>query len=493
MGFMVVTLLLLLLFVFPSPVMASHSPEDVDGDGIPASIDNCPTVFNPYNDYMSSNYLGLRLPQPDRDNDGVGNACDLDVGDGIPNRPDPGYSRYDTGLGIYFVDAAGEPIRDAVDIFFDVYLDYPSDRGTGRTSPAENIMTWEYLIISSYSTSHGNPASKTIRIVCEGGGTYDHTFIHPRFEMVALGLDCQPREDLLWSERDDDHDGVRNGVDQCPLEFGYAPSGCPDECTIRRLHTAKFRAYISVLTVENDLYAFEPRILYCYSDTKAEILNATIDGTADSGFAEGVLDLLGFTPRYRSDIGGSQISPDKTQVYLKGRFDMCFDFAVLVDKLGIKSYLEDKAQSILSKKIAKELIKNGGDTTGPKFANKLLGWVDEEGQELLNKTAVISGRVPWPLGGYLENKVMEELRPKKAAWDESIRVALQNGAYSGLAADQIASLIVATIKDQFNLSTTVCFEVWEPLYSLTVKPGGSLSSESIDVFTNPFVSVEQME
>ena len=70
---------------------------DMDGDGIPDAMDNCPTVFNPIRPMDGG-------VQPDADGDGVGDACDpcpLDAnttqctsplvdfdGDGIPNASD---------------------------------------------------------------------------------------------------------------------------------------------------------------------------------------------------------------------------------------------------------------------------------------------------------------------------------------------------------------------------------------------------------------------
>jgi hypothetical protein len=45
------------------------SATDSDGDGIPDSADNCPSVFNPIRPVDN----GM---QGDADNDGVGDACD---------------------------------------------------------------------------------------------------------------------------------------------------------------------------------------------------------------------------------------------------------------------------------------------------------------------------------------------------------------------------------------------------------------------------------
>jgi len=57
-------------FGFGSPVSV-----DADGDGVPDSSDNCPTVANP--------------DQRDTDGDGIGDACDPDDdGDGIDDGPD---------------------------------------------------------------------------------------------------------------------------------------------------------------------------------------------------------------------------------------------------------------------------------------------------------------------------------------------------------------------------------------------------------------------
>jgi hypothetical protein len=452
MSLMVVMFLLLLIFVFPSPVMASHSPEDVDGDGILNDIDNCPTVYNPFN------FSFFDQPQPDYDNDGLGNACDPDVGDAIPGRDNPGWSRYDTGLGIYFVDAVGEPITDAESITFDVYLDYPSDRGSGSTSPAANMMTWEYLIISNYLTAAGNPNPKTIRIVCEGGGAYDHTFEHPIFEMVALGVDCQP----------------------------YTPPQV--ECEV---FTASYHAYIPTALIDQELFSFEPWVKYCFSETHAEIAAATHYGDVDSGLDEAILDLLGITPKYIPGESFETISIDRTNVVMKAQYQLCFDVTVLVDKFGIKDKLGDGAQSLLSKKISKLLIKYGGDSTGPKFAEKILAYVDEFGEDLLvHVDEAIEEASPEFLEGILKDNVGSWLREKKNNWDGSIRTALESGQYSGLASEQIANMILGTILAEINFSTELCRVVWEPLFNFTVQPEGLIVPSYSNYLIDPYIIVK---
>jgi len=64
---------LIAVLFLPAPLRAA--PPDGDGDGVPDSSDNCPTVPNP--------------EQIDRDGDSQGDACDLDDGNIVLDVPDP--------------------------------------------------------------------------------------------------------------------------------------------------------------------------------------------------------------------------------------------------------------------------------------------------------------------------------------------------------------------------------------------------------------------
>ena len=51
-------------------------PDDMDGDGIPNDLDNCPTIFNPVRPQYAPATKDLYDEQPDMDSDGFGDACD---------------------------------------------------------------------------------------------------------------------------------------------------------------------------------------------------------------------------------------------------------------------------------------------------------------------------------------------------------------------------------------------------------------------------------
>lgn len=79
-------------------VNANLAGQDLDGDGVTASADNCPTMSNP--------------SQSDMDRDGLGDACDPDIdGDGVANGADncPNLENGDQ------LDADGNGIGDACD------------------------------------------------------------------------------------------------------------------------------------------------------------------------------------------------------------------------------------------------------------------------------------------------------------------------------------------------------------------------------------------
>jgi hypothetical protein len=82
----------------PIPLPCPLPGADTDSDGVPDTVDNCPTVPNPDQSDVDHDGVGevcdncpgvLNPDQSDMDGDGVGDACDPDVdGDGVPNALD---------------------------------------------------------------------------------------------------------------------------------------------------------------------------------------------------------------------------------------------------------------------------------------------------------------------------------------------------------------------------------------------------------------------
>lgn len=107
---------------------------DGDGDGVPDSSDNCPTVPNPN--------------QEDADGDGVGDACDPDRdGDGVANETDncPDTANADQA------DSDFDGVGDACDSTFDSTASKVT--GGGSTTPDNNF---GFNAQSSGSTAKGN-------------------------------------------------------------------------------------------------------------------------------------------------------------------------------------------------------------------------------------------------------------------------------------------------------------------------------------------------
>jgi hypothetical protein len=81
----------------PRDQAGGDGPPDQDGDGVPDSQDNCPTVANP--------------DQRDTDGDKIGDACDDDIdGDTLPNMDDPDPTTPNTIL--YYTAAPGPDLGD---------------------------------------------------------------------------------------------------------------------------------------------------------------------------------------------------------------------------------------------------------------------------------------------------------------------------------------------------------------------------------------------
>lgn len=160
---------------------------DTDGDGVPDTTDNCPTVANPGQADFDSDGLG-DVCDPDDDNDGVADATD-----NCPAVANPGQANLD-----------GDALGDACD---------PDDDGDGINDGVDNCP-------SAQNADQANLDGDALGDVCDpdddGDGIADGSDNCPvvananqaNLDGDALGDACDP---------DDDGDGVADGTDNCPL------------------------------------------------------------------------------------------------------------------------------------------------------------------------------------------------------------------------------------------------------------------------------------
>ena len=159
---------------------------DADGDGIFDSVDNCPVVYNPYQEDADEDGVGdacdncpatSNSDQTDTDNDGTGNACD-----GCPEDPDkvePG----DCGCGVPDIDSDSDGIPDCNDNCPDISNpDQVDIDGDGIGYACDNVisLTSDYaadsLIINSgitFITNGYNIDIGTGGITIHSGGVLD--------------------------------------------------------------------------------------------------------------------------------------------------------------------------------------------------------------------------------------------------------------------------------------------------------------------------------
>ncbi|MGH2975438.1 MAG: hypothetical protein ACRDLL_11310 [Solirubrobacterales bacterium] len=232
------------------------------------------------------------------------------------------------------------------------------------------------------------------------------------------------------------------------------------------------------------LFDFNVSIPYCYNGKTAKVNGPSAVGTVNYGFATGVLEVLGFETIY---------DPAKEVVYasdfgtaeMTGEFGMTFAWMTLLDKVGIKKFLKDKAEAYLAKELEQSIPKYGyGNGLRRHMAlemSKLKGQIMDTLEKRLDKIK------PSPLRKWLEPKVLSKMEGFLDKWRKQGTALFSSRNLK----KSVASKVVGTLFKIIDPRST--FPMWRPVVSASVTTSGAASVQGSDDYKNPWLVTTQTE
>ncbi|BCW66151.1 hypothetical protein NicSoilB4_09140 [Arthrobacter sp. NicSoilB4] len=284
---------------------------------------------------------------------------------------------------------------------------------------------------------------------------------------------------------DTDGDAVQDGPDACPLVVGTAANhGCPDNCR-------SFRSGVTAEagTASASLFAFDVTAIYRLCTDAAgqpyvSVRNVDYDATALAGVTAGVLQSLGFTTAEAPDatlLLPTEVRPGGVVIAAQSRLDMCFDFATLADKIGLRQ----TAEKVAAKKIS-QLIAKYGKGKEVQLATSVRAVISDLKRETDIAVAKAFSRLK-----SLSPAQGQELHLVVQRAVDAQFLKLNNVVDSLLNGDSVVQKLKSWlsgggISAWLTELTTVCFPVWEPTISITVPYANGIASAALDGFQNPF-------
>jgi hypothetical protein len=289
---------------------------------------------------------------------------------------------------------------------------------------------------------------------------------------------------------DTDGDGQEDGADPCPSDPTDACSEEPEPPDPDTCVPYQHEVGLDAGAAASRLYEFDSIATYRICSTPTgeryvDVRSVLSYGSLDSGVLAYLLGVLGFEATYAGSaptateiLGGGGVG-----VSSSGRFEMCFDFMTLVDKIGLR----EKASKLILTKLAGrlgKLVKADPAEVEQEvrrfFRDDLMKQGNDKIADFLGKARF--NAIPFSARKFLEHEA-------QGAWERGMNTMAKYTvafvAKKGVRYVLRGERLLKGLNQGFKDFTTACPDVWEPRVEHRFTSDGGYTVDVTPVFANP--------